>query len=124
MLRAALLLAAGVLDVRLPPEIASYARSDAPAARLAAQIAQRLPFADSAPLGLFKRAAFRVRMRGGYLNGAAYLLRLSLSPTEEDWASESEEKRPWLLDAIGRPFRLARKYGRHGRAEAAGGAMR
>jgi hypothetical protein len=115
MLRAGLLLAADVLDVRLPPEIASYARSDATAARLAAQIAQRLPLADSAPLGLFKRAAFRVRMRGGYLDGAAYLLRLSFSPTEEDWASGSEEKRPWLLDAIGRPFRLARKYGRNGR---------
>jgi hypothetical protein len=115
MLRVGLLLAANMLDVRLSAEVAADARSDRAAADLAAQIATRLPLADSAPLGIFKRAVFRIRMRGGYLNGAAYLLRLSLSPTEEDWVSGSEEKRPWLLDAIGRPFRLARKYGRDGR---------
>lgn len=115
MLRVGLLLAAEVLDARLPAEVAADARSDRSAADLVAQIAKRLPLAYSTPLGIFERAAFRIRMRGGYLNGAAYLLRLSLSPTEEDWVSGSEDKRPWLLDAIGRPFRLARKYGRDGR---------
>jgi hypothetical protein len=42
-------------------------------------------------------------------------LRLSLSPTEEDWVAGAEEKRPGMLDAIARPFRLARKYGRSDR---------
>jgi hypothetical protein len=115
MLRVGLLLAAEVLAVQLPVEVAADARSDAAAARFAQRIARRLPSAGSTPLGLFERAAFRMRMRGGFLAGAAYLLRLSFSPTEEDWASESEEKRSWLLDAIGRPFRLARKYGRDDR---------
>jgi hypothetical protein len=115
MLRVGLLLAAEVLDVRLPSAAAADARSDRAAADFAAQIAKRLPSADAAMLGPFQRALFRIRMRGGYLNGAAYLLRLSLSPTEEDWGQASKDQRPWLRDAIGRPFRLARKYGRERR---------
>jgi hypothetical protein len=112
MLRVGLRLAADLLDIHLPDPIASYVYADRAAQRIAAQIAKRLPLGESAPFGLFGRAAFRMKMRGGYLQGAGYLLRLSLSPTEEDWASGSEEKRSWLLDAAGRPFRLAQKYGR------------
>jgi hypothetical protein len=52
-----------------------------------------------------------MRMRGGVFSGAAYLFRLSVSPTEEDWVEGAENKRHWFLDALGRPFRLARKYG-------------
>jgi len=115
MLRVGLRLAADVLGARLPAQVAADVQADGAAERVAAQIAGRLPLADAAPFGLFGRAAFRMRMRGGYLRGAAYLLRLSLSPTEEDWVSGSEEKRSWLLDALGRPLRLARKYGRDGR---------
>jgi Uncharacterised nucleotidyltransferase len=116
MLRVGLRLVADVLGVSLPAAVASDVRSDAAAERVARQIANRLPLGDAATFGLFGRAAFRMRMRGGLLRGAGYLLRLSLSPTEEDWVNGSEEKRSWLLDAIGRPFRLARKYGRDGRA--------
>jgi hypothetical protein len=57
-----------------------------------------------------------MRMRGGTIAGPAYLLRLSFSPTEEDWVEGAEDKRPWFLDALGRPFRLLRKYGRDGKA--------
>jgi hypothetical protein len=56
-------------------------------------------------------AAFRMSMRGGGLAGAAYLLRLSLSPTDEDWQKGVEEGRGWLWDALRRPLRLIRKYG-------------
>jgi len=115
MLRLGLLLASDVLGVRLPGKVAADIGSDTAAARAVQRIVQRLPSAGSKPLGLLERAAFRMRMRGGFVAGPAYLLRLSLSPTEEDWASGSEEKRPWLLDAVGRPFRLTRKYGRDGR---------
>jgi hypothetical protein len=115
MLRVGLLLAADVLGFGLPAEIAGEMCSDTAALRVAAQIAGRLPSGDLVPLRLFAPAAFRSRMRGGLLRGAGYLLRLSLYPTEEDWAQGGEEKRPWLLEAIGRPFRLARKYGRTGR---------
>jgi hypothetical protein len=51
-------------------------------------------------------------MCGGIFSGPAYLFRLSFSPTEEDWVEGVEKSRHWLLDALGRPFRLAREYGR------------
>jgi hypothetical protein len=51
-------------------------------------------------------------MRGGLISAPAYLLRLSLSPTEEDWAEGAEDNRYWIPNALRRPFRLARKYGR------------
>lgn len=116
MLRLGLRLTADVLEAQLPGEIAGDVHSDEAAAGIAAQIARRLPSGDSAPLALFERAAFRMRMRGGFLQGAGYLLRILFSPTEEDWAQGAEAKRPWLLDTIARPFRLARKHGRAGRS--------
>ena len=115
MLRIALLLAVNVLGARVPVKIKSFLRSDSAAIRIAARIARRLPLGESAAFGIFERAAFRVRMRGGLLQGPAYLLRLSLSPTEEDWVAGAEERRSWIVDAAARPFRLARKYGRNER---------
>jgi hypothetical protein len=115
MLRVGLLLAANVTGARLPSKVLEELLRDAPAARIAEQVARRLPVADAEPFGLFGRALFRIRMRGGFPPGIAYLLRLSLSPTEEDWVPGAEEKRPRALDAISRPFRLARKYGREGK---------
>jgi len=53
----------------------------------------------------------RLRMAGGGLTGAGYLMRLSFSPTQEDWMKGAEERRSWLWDAVRRPFRLFRKYG-------------
>ena len=115
MLRVGLLLARNMLGARLPSELLDQFRADTAASRMAARIAHRLPVVESEPFGLLGRAAFRVRMRDGFLPGVAYLLRLSLSPTEEDWVTGAEEKRPRMLDAIARPFRLARKYGRNDR---------
>jgi hypothetical protein len=112
MLRMGLLLARNVADARLPNAVAADIHSDSAAVRMAAHIARRLPTVDREPLGLWRRAAFRIRMRGGWLQGPAYLLRLSLSPAEEDWVTGSEQQRRWMLDAIRRPLRLARKYGR------------
>jgi Uncharacterised nucleotidyltransferase len=112
MLRVGLLLSTNVLGARLPAAVVEALASDAAATLIAMQIAHRLPFVETEPFGLLARAAFRVRMRGGFLPGVAYLMRLSLSPTEEDWVAGTEEKPPRMLDAIRRPFRLARKYGR------------
>jgi hypothetical protein len=111
MLRLALLLAVNVLGARVPAKIKSFLRSDSAAIHIAGRIARRLPAGESAGFGIFERAAFRIRMRGGLLQGPAYLLRLSLSPTEEDWVAGAEERRSWIVDAAARPFRLARKYG-------------
>jgi hypothetical protein len=51
-------------------------------------------------------------MRGGFFAGPAYLLRLSLAPTEEDWIAGEAHNRSVLMDAIGRPFRLVKKHSR------------
>ena len=110
ILRLALRLAADVLGAKLPSPLEAEIRSDRAVGRLANQITRRL--ASSNSMGILERAAFRVKMRGGLLDGAAYLLRLSFSPTEDDWLPGHEHARPWLLDAIGRPFRLARKHRR------------
>ncbi len=117
MLHAGLLLAADLLDARLPEKISLMARADAAAARLVKQSLQWLPAAGHAPPGILERAAFRMRMRGGVISAPAYLLRLSFSPTEEDWrvGANAEVKRHGLLNAVRRPFRLVRKYGRGNR---------
>ena len=116
MLYVGLRLAADVLGAALPEGVAELVRSDAAVGRLAAQIVRRLPATGSTPPGIFERAIFRMRMRGGIFSGPAYLFRLSFSPTEEDWAEGAENKRHWFLDALGRPFRLARKYGNDGKS--------
>ena len=115
MLHTGLLLAADVLDAHLPEDVNALVRQDALAAKLVARILRWLPAAGHAPPTLFERAAFRLRMRGGLLGAPAYLLRLSLSPTEEDWQAGGEISHNHLLDTLRRPFRLARKHGRGGK---------
>ena len=116
LLHTGLRLAADLLHARLPEEISARAQSDAAAAKLVNGILRWLPAAGSAPPGLLERAVFRLRMRGGLLAAPAYLLRLSLSPTEEDWQAGGQISQNRFLDTLRRPFRLARKYGRGGRA--------
>jgi hypothetical protein len=115
MLYVGLRLAADLLGAPLPGKIGAPVRSDRVVGHLVRQIMQWLPAAGSAPPGIFERALFRIRMRGGSFAGVMYLLRLSFSPTEEDWVAGAENKRHWFLDALGRPFRLARKYGNDGK---------
>jgi hypothetical protein len=112
ILRLGLCLASDLLGAELPVAVKADVVSDRTVAKLAEQIESQLSFRDPQKTGLLRRAFFRVRMRGGLLEGAAYLLRLSLSPTEEDWTPGKEGVRPAVLDAISRPFRLARKHGR------------
>jgi putative nucleotidyltransferase-like protein len=112
ILRLGLRLASDVLGAKLPVQVDANVRSDRVVSKLAAQIESRLGSGDPCSIGILQRAAFRVRMRDGLLAGAAYLLRLSLSPTEEDWTPGNEGNRPVFLDAISRPLRLARKHRR------------
>jgi hypothetical protein len=116
MLYVGLRLAGDLLGAALPEKVGALVRSDRMVGRLARQIMRWLPAAGSAPPGIFERAMFRMRMRGGFFPGVAYLFRLSFSPTEEDWVAGAENKRHWFLDALGRPFRLARKYGNDGKS--------
>jgi len=115
LLHAGLLLAAGVLRTNLPEPVSVRAREDTAAADLVARVLRWLPAAGYAPPGLFERAAFRMRMRGGLLAAPAYLLRLSLSPTEEDWQADGVISHHRWLETLRRPIRLARKYGHNKR---------
>jgi len=109
MIYLALQLAETLLNVPVPAVIAEQVRCDVSALQLCQQVNRWLPSAGYDSPGLKERALFRVRMRGG-LAGAAYLLRLSFSPTEEDWVQGAEERRSGFWDAIERPLRLIRKY--------------
>jgi len=112
MLRISMLLAKNIAGAPLPTAVLIDAESDDGAIRMARQIANRLPDAGNRPMHLLSRALFRVKMRGGGFPGLAYLLRLSLSPTEEDWLAGSNGEKQSAIGAIERPLRLARKYGR------------
>jgi hypothetical protein len=112
MLHAGLRLASDLLKTQLPGKVQVAVQADMVAARLARQCGKWLPAAGNTPPGLFERAVFRLRMRGGLFSAPAYLLRLSFSPTEEDWKDANEGSPHKFLDVVRRPFRLARKYGR------------
>jgi hypothetical protein len=112
MLHTGLRLATDLLKVQLPERVSAAVRSNAAAAKLVERILSWLPSAGYAPPGLVERAVFRLRMRGGVFSAPAYLLRLSLSPTEEDWQTDKQLSGNLLLDVLRRPFRLARKYSR------------
>ena len=115
MLHTGLQLAATLLKLRLPSHVLEKVKSDKVAANLTRQILSWLPSAGNASPGLFERAAFRLRMHGGMVSAPAYLLRLLLSPTEEDWGAGAGENQSTFFDMIRRPFRLARKYSRGGK---------
>jgi hypothetical protein len=112
MLRTGLRLASDLLKAQLPGRVQAVVQADTVAAWLAEHCGKWMPAAGCAPPGLFERAAFRLRMRGGLLSAPAYLLRLSFSPTEEDWKNGEEGTFQKFLHIVRRPFRLARKYGR------------
>src|SRR5882762_8961134 len=117
MLHTGLRLASDLLRAPLPGKIQAIVQADAVSARLVERTLKWLPAAGSAPPGLLERAAYRLRMRGGLISAPVYLLRLSFSPTEEDWMEGAgmEVRRHSFFNAVRRPFRLARKYGRGGK---------
>jgi len=114
MLHVGLLLAESLLGVPVPAEMAATANADGAARELVRQAEGWLPTAGYAPPPLLQRAMFRMQMGGGGLAGISYLVRLSLSPTEEDWAEGRESHGSRVWEAIKRPFRLMRKYGQDG----------
>jgi Uncharacterised nucleotidyltransferase len=110
MLNTGLLLADNLLGTALPENIRARLQSDRSASRLAAKISTWLPSAGQTPPGLFARALYRVRMRGSVVSGLGYLLRLTFSPTQEDWPAGVEKKHDGRFAALRRPVRLAKKY--------------
>lgn len=112
LLHTGLRLAVDVQHAELPEKITARALADNVAADLVARAVRWLPAAGYAPLNLLERAAFRLRMRGSSFAAPAYLLRLLFTPTEEDWQASGRLGQSSFLDAVRRPFRLARKYSR------------
>lgn len=115
MLHVGMLLANDILGDPLPEKFKDPIRRDEATMRIVPKIKQRLPFAGYRSPGLLERAAYRSTMRGGGLAGAAYLWRLSTSPTESDWKEETGSRRTFPLDTLRRLMRLARLYGRGGK---------
>jgi hypothetical protein len=111
MLRVGILLPTMLFGTDLPGGVAEDIRRDGQAESLCAEIQEWLPYASYRPPSLRKQALYRMRMAGGGLAGALYLLRLSLSPAEEDWEERAEQQSSWFWEAVRRPFRLIRKYG-------------
>jgi hypothetical protein len=112
MLNAGLLLARNLLRAPLPQSVASQVLTDPSAGHLAAQIAGWLPSAGEALPGVLSRAWYRMRMRGSALDGVSYLLRLTFSPTQEDWSADEERASDQAFASLRRPFRLVKKYRR------------
>ena len=113
MVGVALLLAQRLLQVKVPPEMQEYIASDLMVLRLVGRIEKWLPFAGWATPRIGERAWFRFQMPGNVFSGAAYLTRLSLSTTQDDWAGDSGGAVSHFAAILRRPFRLARKYRRH-----------
>lgn len=112
MLYTGLRLATDLLHAPLPDRVLSTVRSDPGAAKLAQCARAWLIGGRRTSPSLFERAVFRLRMRGSKSAAPAYLLRLSLSPTEEDWQTGGEISHNRLFEALRRPYRLALKHGR------------
>jgi hypothetical protein len=79
-----LLLAESLLGVLVPAVMAAKTNADGAARELLRQVESWLSTAGYLPPILYPRTMFRLKMGGGGMSGTAYLMRLSLSPTEED----------------------------------------
>jgi len=112
MVSVALLLAERLLRVGVPAYMKGEVAADGACLSIAKKIETWLPCAGQEPPALMQRALFRFRMRRQMLDGARYLTRLSLSPTEEDWSGDAGYSNASLRESLSRPFRLARKYRR------------
>ena len=104
-------LAHDALGLSLPSEVANPMAQDSTVRRLIGQVRARLFAEHSMELGLFSRFAFRSRMRGDGITGLRYAIRFAVQPTEWDRSDSRFAGRLEPLNALVRPFRLARDYG-------------
>lgn len=110
MLHVGILLGTSLFGMKLPRGISESIQQDSASHELCAEIQTWLPLGSYRLPGLGRRAVYRMKMAGGGISGLSYLMRLSLSPTEDDWEQGAEGRKSWLWDALRRPFRLIRKY--------------
>lgn len=111
MVNTGLRLAVELLRAELPADVWARVERDRVAGLLATETMRSLRNPEQHSPGLWQRALFRMRMRGGgFLGGAGYLVRILFSPTEEDWAAETGGQGNAFSGMARRPWRLARKY--------------
>jgi hypothetical protein len=113
MLFVGLQLACATFGIAMPNSIAEAIQQDRATEALCAKIQRWLPYAGHSPQPVATRAIYRMNIAGGGISGLAYLLRLSLSPTEDDWQEGAEGRPSQFWHAVRRPLRLLRKYGSH-----------
>ena len=111
MLHSGLILAEGLLDAPLAPELTVRMQRDAAAALIAEEAGRRLLRPDLPPMDAGRRFQLRRKMVPGALSGWRYAMRLTTMPSEEDWSAMSLPRSLAPLYAAIRPFRLLRKYG-------------
>ena len=98
-------LASELLGTKIPKDIARRMRENPGVARLVRAARSEL---FSSPASAIQRARFRIASVDGFGAGLRYLLRLTTSPAEDDWAGG---ERGQISSALSRPARLLRKYG-------------
>jgi hypothetical protein len=111
MLHVGMQLANSILGAQVPEGIAHAVQKDVPSGTLCTRIQEWMPYAGHKPPGVVARASYRIQIAGGGIRGVGYLMRLSLSPTEDDWREDADERKSWMWGVLRRPFRLLRKYG-------------
>jgi hypothetical protein len=112
MVHFSLRLAQRLFSIEVPAEMKAVTEADANLEKWCKRVEEWMPAGGARPPRLATRAAFRIAMNGGGIVGANYLLRLTFSPTEDDWKAGTENRPTGVRDALLRPFRLARKYGK------------
>jgi hypothetical protein len=106
-------IAEDLIGTPLPEEIVREIRADRAVGNLVQQARDRfVGTADIRP-GPVRRFRMRVQMSGGGFGGARYALRLTATPTEEDWEKLRLPKVFSPLYAVLRPLRILRGA-RHG----------
>ena len=98
-------LASELLGATIPEDIARRVRENSGVASLMRAARTEL---FSSPASAIQRARFRIGSLDGFGAGLRYLLRLTVSPAEDDWAGEDCGQ---ISSALSRPARLLRKYG-------------
>lgn len=110
MLLLGLCLAEGMLGARFPPDVVARIQADRTARSLADGIRMRYFSEDRSTPAVLERAKFRLLMHGGAFRAILYFLRLTTTPTEEDWEKSPADGRA-TPRGLWRPIRLLRKYG-------------
>jgi 2-polyprenyl-3-methyl-5-hydroxy-6-metoxy-1,4-benzoquinol methylase len=106
-----LYLAHEVIGASLPQSVLDRALDDSHVKYLSSKIVEQYNGNSDSSVGVWPRAAFRLRSCDGYWQGLRQLSRLSMSPTESDRQTISLPGFLSPLYTLVRPFRLLGQYG-------------